>query len=104
MGVTADGANYHGASNTHGNDNHSLDESLAQLQVASNALMQGFQSNISAVSEETQELRAALVATQQQLTNRMAVDGAAGTLWPTIQPMSPTRWPTTVMSPTPPVQ
>ena len=61
--ITAGGPGYHGAANVR-KDDGTLDESLAQLQVANNAAVQGFQINISAVSEETRELRAAFVATQ----------------------------------------
>ena len=62
----------------------SLDESLTQFQAANNTAMKSFQSNILAVSKEIRELRTALVATQQQLSNLMAVSGSAGTGWPTI--------------------
>ena len=61
-GITAGGACYYGSVNAL-KDNDTLDESLAQVQVVNNAAMQVFQSNILAVSEETRELRAALVAT-----------------------------------------
>ena len=63
-GITAGGAGYHSAANTY-DDDVTLDKSLANLQVANNAAMQGVQSNISAVSDKTRELHAALVATQQ---------------------------------------
>ena len=61
-GITSGGAGYHGAVTALGDD-VILDESLTQLQVANNAAMQSVQSNISAVTNETRELRAALVAT-----------------------------------------
>ena len=91
-GITAGGAGYHGAENAF-NDDVTLDKSLAQLQVANNATIQGVQSNISAVTNETRELRAALVATQQQLTNLMAGNGTVSTEWPAIQPpVQPTQY------------
>ena len=55
--------------------------------------MQDFQSDISAVSEETKEIRIALVATQQQLANLMAGNGTTSADWPTIQPpLQPTQY------------
>ena len=54
-GITAGGVGYHGAVNVLYDDN-TLNESLAQIQVANNAAIQGFQSYISAVSKETREL------------------------------------------------
>ena len=63
-GITAGKDGYHGAANTF-DDDVILNKSLAQLQVANNAAMWGVQSNISAVSDKTRELRAMLVATQQ---------------------------------------
>ena len=80
-GVTSGGAGYHGASNVY-DDEVTLDESLAQIHVANNAAMQGVQSNLSTITDETRELRAALVATQQQLANLMAGNSAASTGWP----------------------
>ena len=72
-GITAAQAGYHGAAFTEEDD--SLDESLARLQLANSAAMKTAQDNISAVTDETRELRAALVATQQQLANLMRGQG-----------------------------
>ena len=47
--------------------------------MANNAAMQGVQSNLSTIIDETRELRAALVATQQQLANLMAGNSAVST-------------------------
>ena len=96
-GIFVGQAGYHGAANVHDNNERSLAESLAQIQLANNVAMQSYQSNIPAVSEETRELCAALVATQQQLANLMRGPGPAGMLggnlarawWPAMQPMSP---------------
>merc|ERR1712194_438488 len=83
-GVTSGGAGYHGASNVY-DDEVTLDESLAQIHVANNAAMQGVQSNLSTISDETRELRAALVATQQQLANLMAGNSTVSTGWAVVR-------------------
>jgi hypothetical protein len=63
-GIMAAQGGYHGAANAVDDDDRRLDESLTRLQLANNASMQGYQDNLSAVSDETRELCAALVATQ----------------------------------------
>ena len=62
-------AGYHGAAHTLSNDDSlgSITGSIAQMQMANNANAQVFLGNLSAISTSTNELRQALVATQQQL-------------------------------------
>jgi hypothetical protein len=52
-GITATQGGYHGAANAVDDDDRRLDESLARLQLANNASMQGYQDNLSAVLDET---------------------------------------------------
>ena len=61
--------------------------------MANNAAMQGVQSNISAVSNKTIDLCAALVATQQQLANLMAGHGTASQGWPSMDYLNITQRP-----------
>ena len=85
LGITAGGAGYHGAANTYGAD-VTLDKGLAHLQVANNTVIQDVQSNISTIIDKTRELRASLMATQHQLANLVAGNGATSTGWPSLQP------------------
>ena len=69
-GPTAGAAGYHGAANTIADDDDSLGSivgSLNQMQMANNANAQAFSDNLNTIETSTNELRQALVATQQQL-------------------------------------
>ena len=69
-GPTAGAAGYHGAANTIADNDDSLgsiEGSINQLQMANNANTQAFLENLSTITTSTNELRQALVATQQQL-------------------------------------
>ena len=56
LGISAAEVGYYGVANAHNDNKRSLNESLAQVQLANTATMQSFQSNISAVSGEIREL------------------------------------------------
>ena len=70
-GSRANVAGHHGAAAVVGvNDNDSMGSiigSISQMQMAANANAQSLSDGTSTVSNNTNELRAALVATQQQL-------------------------------------
>ena len=66
-GGTAAQAGYHGANNTCDDDDDSLasiNTSITNMQLANNANAQVLNDNVSAITAETRDLRAALMATQ----------------------------------------
>lgn len=84
---TAGGAGYHGMNNAEGDDDSlgSIQQSLAGIQLANNANAQTMMDSLSAITEESRELRAQLAAQQQQLA--MLAQGNTNPMgWPAYQP------------------
>ena len=109
---TGNANGYHGASNaTNGVNNNSLGsirESFGAIQVANNANFQVTNDKMSAISEDVQTLRAALVATQQQvalLSHAGATTPQPPVAWPAAvpPPVAYATPPTAYMPPPPPI-
>ena len=99
---TASQNGYHNAYNAVDDDSiGSIKESLAGLQMANNANCQQLNDNLSAITQESRDLRAQLVACQQQVAMlaRIAPMPGAPAPWqqaPTVAPYMP---PTTYLPP-----
>ena len=89
-GGTARQAGYHGVNNAEEDDDsiNSIQNSIANIQLANNANAQQMNDNISAMTEETRQLRALINAQQQQLAMLAQAQTMQPPTMPTfIQPM-----------------